>query len=282
MKLVNVSTLLITLLLIACGDNASVNNSAHTENNESISYDQTTTEDNTQYSSDEQAEIVDSNPVAINGVNFDPPPRPASQLYRRFGGRQKRYAAMINQISHRYGVEPYLTHAIISQESAYRPTVGSSVGAKGLMQLMPAAGRRFGCTNRTDPKCNVQAGVKYLKYLARYFGGRGNLQTIAAGYNAGEAAAMSYLKGTRLKGKNPLGRRTPNGVPVASFALSKKQRASCSGKANKNPVPRCEGQTYHYARNVAGYYLHYKRNPQIIGLISSSRRASTCMERDLC
>ncbi len=281
MKLVNVSTLLITLLLVACGDNASVNNSAQTESNELIHYDQSTVEDNTQYSSNEQV-VIDSNPVAINGVNFDPPPRPINRLYKRFGGRQKRYATMINQISQRYGVEPYLTHAIVSQESAYKPAVGSSAGAVGLMQLMPAAGRRFGCINRTNPKCNVNAGVKYLKYLARYFGNAGNLQTIAAGYNAGEAAAMSYLKGTRLKGKNPLGRRTPNGVPVASFALTAKQKASCSGKVNSNPTPRCEGQTYSYARNIAGYYLYYKRNPQIIGLATSSRRPSMCMERGIC
>lgn len=210
-------------------------------------------------------EIVDANPVIVDGTSFNPPPRPVSQLYKRFGGRQKRYAPMINQISRRFGVEPYLTHAIISQESAYKPAVGSSAGAVGLMQLMPYAGRRFGCVNRTNPVCNVNAGVKYLKFLARTFEGKGNIQTIAAGYNAGERAAKSYLNGTKLAGKNPRGRKTPNGVPVASFALSAKQKVRC-GRVNWSPSAQCEGQTYHYARNVAGYYLRYKRNPGIIGI----------------
>lgn len=209
---------------------------------------------------------ADSTPVHINGTTFNPPPRPDSQLVKNFGGRQKRFAPMINRISRQYGIDPALTHAIISQESVYKPAAGSSAGAVGLMQLIPEAGERFGCVNRTNPQCNVNAGVQYLKFLANMFSGQGNLQTIAAGYNAGEGAAMSYLKGTKLKGKNPLGRKTPNGVPVASFSLSQKQKASCRGNINHNPIPRCEGQTYHYARNVAGYYLRYKRNPSSIGI----------------
>lgn len=245
-----------------------------------IDYDEITTNDleayqeENSYDGSYNSESIDSQPVVINGTSFNPPPRPATQLNKRFGGRQKRYAPMINHISRRYGVEPYLTHAIISQESVYKPAIGSYAGAIGLMQLMPYAGKRFGCINRSNPSCNVTAGVKYLKFLARYFEGQGNLQTVAAGYNAGEAAAKSYLKGTKLKGKNPRGRKTPNGVPVASFALSKKQKARCSG-VNWFPSKHCEGQTYHYARNVAGYYLHYKRNPHIIGIGAKVKQRPT-------
>ncbi len=36
---------------------------------------------------------------------------------------------------------------------------------------------------------------------------------------------MSYLEGTHLKGKNPQGKKTPNGVPIASFALSLKKKS---------------------------------------------------------
>lgn len=271
------------LLIISGCDNAVNSTSSNSTSSGTADIDDGYSQTNEYDAGNQQEEVIDSNPVVINGVNFDPPPSPSSRLNKRFGGRQRHYSSMINQISRRYGVEPYLTHAIISQESAYKPTVGSSAGAVGLMQLIPAAGRRFGCINRTNPTCNVTAGVKYLKYLARHFEGMGgNLQTIASGYNAGEGAAMSYLKGTRMAGKNPRGRKTPNGVPVASFALSKKQKASCSGRVNHSPIPRCEGQTYHYARNVAGYYLRYKRNPHIIGLVAPQKRASTCMERGQC
>lgn len=217
-------------------------------------------------------EQVSSEPVYINDKKLDPPPSPTSRLRKNFHGRQKRYAPMINRISRQYSVDPILTHAIISQESWYRPTVGSPAGAIGLMQLIPQAGRRFGCTNRKNPQCNVKAGVKYLKFLAKKFEGKGNIQTIASGYNAGEAVAISYLNGRSLRGKNPKGRKTPNGVPVASFSYNANQRATCSG-VNVLPGYRCEGETYHYARNVAGYYLRYKRNPSIIGLAPSSSRS---------
>ncbi len=219
----------------------------------------------------EQVEHVSSEPVYINDKKLDPPPSPVSRLRTNFYGRQKQFAPMINRISRQYGVDPFLTHAIISQESWYRPTVGSPAGAIGLMQLIPEAGRRFGCTNRNNPPCNVKAGVKYLKFLAKKFEGQGNLQTIAAGYNAGEAVAHSYLNGYPLKGKNPRGRKTANGVPVASFSYNTNQRSMCSG-VNVLPGYKCEGETYQYARNVAGYYLRYKRNPSIVGLASSNPR----------
>lgn len=219
-----------------------------------------------------EEETVTSEAVYINDKKLDPPASPTSRLKLSFGGRQKLYSPMINRVSKRYGVDPFLTHAIISQESWYRPTVGSNAGAVGMMQLISSAGRRFGCTNRTDAKCNVTAGVKYLKFLAQRYEGRGNIQTIAAGYNAGEAVADSYLSGTKLKGKNPLGRQTPNGVPGASFGYRQSQKNSCNN-VNVLPGYKCEGETYAYARNVAGYYLRYKRNPKLVAMGNGVVRA---------
>ncbi len=85
-----------------------------------------------------------------------------------------------------------LVHAVISQESRYNPTAGSPKGAAGLMQLMPAAAARFGLTaaERFDPAKNIRAGIRYLKILARLFGG--NLDLILAAYNAGEGAVLKY------------------------------------------------------------------------------------------
>jgi soluble lytic murein transglycosylase-like protein len=66
----------------------------------------------------------------------------------------------------------------------------SHVGAQGLMQLMPATARRFGCDNANDPAANVEAGTKYLSWLLKRF--EGNLELALAGYNAGEGAVDKY------------------------------------------------------------------------------------------
>ncbi len=85
-----------------------------------------------------------------------------------------------------------LVHAVISQESSYNPMAGSSKGAVGLMQLMPATAARFGLTaaERFDPAKNIRAGIRYLKVLAQMFGG--NLDLMIAAYNAGEGAVLKY------------------------------------------------------------------------------------------
>ena len=58
------------------------------------------------------------------------------------------------------------------------------------MQLMPGTARRFGVTNIYDPKQNIDAGVKYMRWLLDTFGG--DVVLALAGYNAGEGAVMKY------------------------------------------------------------------------------------------
>lgn len=217
----------------------------------------------------------------INGFNLNPPPRPNNRLPVVDKNGQKNFAPVLNEIANKYGVDPYLVHSIVSQETRYarRHLIRNSFGAVGLMQVKDTTGPRYGCPNAQlmNIRCNVTAGVRYLKFLTQTF--NGNLQTIAAGYNAGEGAAMSYLNGTKMPGKNPRGRKTPNGVPVASFGYFSKEQASRCGGKNVMPGEKCEGQTYHYVRNVTGFYLRYKRQPQLIGLRESTLPSAEANKR---
>lgn len=88
------------------------------------------------------------------------------------------------------GVDPRLIHAVIQQESRYKPEATSGAGAKGLMQLMPDTGKRFHCTDLEDEQCNVEAGTKYLAWLLKRF--NGDVSLALAGYNAGEGAVDKY------------------------------------------------------------------------------------------
>lgn len=85
-------------------------------------------------------------------------------------------------------LDPLIVISLIRQESAFNPLATSRVGAKGLMQLMPATAKRFNRKIRlnhlSDPNVNVSLGTKYLKLLLTRFDG--NLIYTLASYNAGE------------------------------------------------------------------------------------------------
>ncbi|HYJ46427.1 MAG TPA: lytic transglycosylase domain-containing protein, partial [Pyrinomonadaceae bacterium] len=97
---------------------------------------------------------------------------------------------IIFRAGERHGVDPRFIHAVIWQESKYKPRARSYVGAQGLMQLMPATARRFGCEDANDAAANVEAGTKYLRFLLERF--KGNVSLALAGYNAGEGAVDKY------------------------------------------------------------------------------------------
>ncbi|HEY8562320.1 MAG TPA: lytic transglycosylase domain-containing protein [Pyrinomonadaceae bacterium] len=96
----------------------------------------------------------------------------------------------IEEFSTLYNVDPRLIYAQMSQESSFNARATSGKGASGFMQLMPDTARRFGVTNIYNPKQNIKAGVKYMRWLLDKFGG--DTRLALAGYNAGEGAVLKY------------------------------------------------------------------------------------------
>jgi len=103
---------------------------------------------------------------------------------------KKKYTPLIQEAATKHGIDPKLVHAVIYAESAYDAKAISSAGAVGLMQLMPATARQYGAKNRKDPKQNIFAGTRYLKYLLGLF--NNDLELSVAAYNAGENAVKKY------------------------------------------------------------------------------------------
>ena len=97
---------------------------------------------------------------------------------------------IIYRAGEKAGVDPRFIHAVIKQESKYDSKAVSPVGARGLMQMMPATAERFGLKDPFDPAANVEAGTKYLKWLLKRFDG--DVSLALAGYNAGEGAVDKY------------------------------------------------------------------------------------------
>lgn len=92
---------------------------------------------------------------------------------------------------------PALAHAIIRQESRFKPDAVSPAGAIGLMQLMPATATRtikkhkLNKGSLTHAATNVSIGTRHLKDLLDYF--NGSLILAAAAYNAGVNAVENWL-----------------------------------------------------------------------------------------
>ena len=138
--------------------------------------------------------VVDDEIVAEAEPLPEPAAVPASML--RFGSSPKvpetPYGELIYQAARRHDLSPGLVAAVIRAESAFNPQALSHKGARGLMQLMPATARRFGVghTELFEPVRNLEAGTRYLRWLAERFGE--DLPRILAAYNAGEGAVARY------------------------------------------------------------------------------------------
>ena len=95
---------------------------------------------------------------------------------------------IITKLAAEQGVDATLVRAVIQVESGYQPRARSPKGAVGLMQVMPATGRRYGITNLYDPSANIRAGVTHLKSLLDRF----PLTLALAAYNAGEGTVERF------------------------------------------------------------------------------------------
>lgn len=102
------------------------------------------------------------------------------------------YGDLVNEQALQNNLDPALVLGLIRQESVFDVTAGSGVGARGLMQIMPATGKQIAAelkeswgaaTSLYDPRVNLRYGTYYYKKLLDKFDGQAALA--AAGYNAG-------------------------------------------------------------------------------------------------
>jgi hypothetical protein len=102
------------------------------------------------------------------------------------------YHPAIRAAASRYAVDPHLLWTIAYLETRFRPTLVSPRGARGLMQFIPATGRRYGLLTRADfhdPLRSINAAARYVRDLYTLFDGR--IDLVLAAYNAGENAVIN-------------------------------------------------------------------------------------------
>jgi Zn-finger nucleic acid-binding protein len=117
--------------------------------------------------------------------------------------------ALIKHNGAKFDVDPYLIFCVMEQESHFNVYAQSPKGARGLMQLMPGTGSRFGVRRAFDPAQNIAGGARFLKQLLQRFNGRVDL--VLASYNAGEGAVAKF------GGRVPPYRETRNYVKKVGY-----------------------------------------------------------------
>ena len=105
-------------------------------------------------------------------------------------------------------VDPALVYAHTLQESVFRTAATSQTGAKGLMQIMPAAARDHAAglgvagtaRDLAKPEVNLAFGQQHLEALRNASGTQGLLPKVMAAYNAGLTPITRWKGEIRDKG----------------------------------------------------------------------------------
>ena len=142
------------------------------------------------------------------------------------------YRQLIRKYAAEYNLSPALIAAVIRNESSFRPSAESSVGAKGLMQLMPDTAdwiaRKTGYDGFSaallyEPEINIRFGCWYLNYLSTMF--RGDPLCVVCAYHAGQGEISSWLA-------NPL--YSSNGVSLEYSKLPDGPTKTYAGRVTRD------------------------------------------------
>ncbi|MBX7136828.1 MAG: transglycosylase SLT domain-containing protein [Oligoflexia bacterium] len=144
---------------------------------------------------------------------------------------------LVSNAGQKHGVDPVLSMAVVSAESAFNPRAVSADGhaSKGLFQLLDSTGKQFhenlelqGHYDPFNPDKNVELGVGYLRYLHDIFSRKSELPNNLATVPAENSASLEKLA-------------------VAAFNAGEGRVASAQARANKaglNPAVYENVKTY--------------------------------------
>lgn len=117
------------------------------------------------------------------------------------------FAESVSKYSEKYGVPEIIIYSVIKTESDFKSNAVSSVGAVGLMQIMPSTcewiSARLGETNEFalmyDPDTNIRYGTYLISFLKLRYG---NWDTVFAAYNAGHGRVDQWLENEEYSSGN--------------------------------------------------------------------------------
>jgi soluble lytic murein transglycosylase len=112
----------------------------------------------------------------------------------------ERYSGFVDKYAKESGIEPFLIYAVIKNESGFKPSAESKIGAKGLMQLTPETfdwaqmlvptDEKYTSADLNKPEVNIKYGSIVLSTLKTEFG---STATALAAYHAGRSNVKKWL-----------------------------------------------------------------------------------------
>jgi membrane-bound lytic murein transglycosylase MltF len=151
--------------------------------------------------------------------------------------------AFFEKYSSEYKVDYLLMMAQGFQESTLNQQAKSSVGAIGIMQLMPTTGEQMKVGDIHQEEANIHAGVKYIRFMVdKYFASQpmddtNKLLFAFAAYNAGPGRIHSLREEAPKKGLDP-------NVWVNNVEMIAAEKIGM--------------ETVTYVSNIYKYYIAYK------------------------
>ena len=97
---------------------------------------------------------------------------------------------LLQEAGAQHHLDPDLLASVVHAESDGRVHAVSPVGARGLMQLMPATAKDLGVRDSFAAQQNIAGGTAYLDALLLYY--HEDIALALAAYNAGPAAVNRY------------------------------------------------------------------------------------------
>lgn len=118
-----------------------------------------------------------------------------------------KYTEYVEKYSEQYSVPKEIIYAVIKTESGFKSNAVSSVGAVGLMQMMPETflwlceknGESLEAGMLYDPETNIRYGTYYLSYLYSQFG---LWETVYAAYNCGPGRVKEWQQNEMYADEN--------------------------------------------------------------------------------
>jgi membrane-bound lytic murein transglycosylase MltF len=125
---------------------------------------------------------------------------------------RKKFLALIKyfqQYGDKYDVDWLLMAAQGYQESQLNQAIRSKAGAIGVMQVLPATGKELGVGDITRVEPNINAGIKYMRYMIDQYYGNEPMTKLDkalfafAAYNAGAGRIAQLRKEAAKRGLDP-------------------------------------------------------------------------------
>lgn len=184
--------------------------------------------------------------------------RVRSKYFASKTGRISEYDALIKSQAEMIGWDWRLLASLIYQESGFDPTVTSWMGAKGLMQIMPATAEQMGIDSNASPEMNLKAGVRYLNWLDNQLkekipSDRERVKFILASYNVGLGHVYDAMRLAEKYDKDPdVWKKN-----VELMLLNKMKPKFYKDEVVKHGY--CRGsETYAYVNEIYNRYRDYK------------------------